>query len=160
MWSQGGALLPPTLGAPAPLVPLRNQTKQEIAEEIFDKADRDGRGSLSPKQTAEALTARGVSTTKAWVEGILSVVDSDGSGTIDRLEFPRVYMLALKKREKELLALDRSGSTTAPLPAAIGGALKKEDGISRAQVPAPPSVASPSRGSGRSGRQARNQTED
>lgn len=126
-----------------PLVPDRKQSKQKVAAEIFDKATDGDADSLEPKQTADVLTAAGVKTTKVWVDGIMSVVGVDGSGTVDRSEFPRVYMLALKKLE--------TGGSAVSVGAVKLPPLHVGDGVSGVQaLPQAPADPAPRRGNGRS----------
>ncbi|KAK3578505.1 hypothetical protein CHS0354_007756 [Potamilus streckersoni] len=78
-------------------------TEEEIAEinEAFNMFDKDGDGKITTKELGEVMRSLGRDPTNAELEDMISEVDIDGNGTIDRKEFLDMMARKIKNTDKE-----------------------------------------------------------
>ena len=68
---------------------------------IFESADVDDNGTLDAKEIARVLTDHDVPVSESYVQGVLDVYDTDGSGTLDLEEFTKLFKTVSKRSEQQ-----------------------------------------------------------
>jgi hypothetical protein len=107
-----------TLRTPGP-----GQGKEQAALDEFRRLDRDGGGTLSKQEVADALRARGLPCSREDVERFFKRVDLNGDGTIDEAEFRR-FAIQRVEEDGSLEAIAapprRLGSIGGPMGGRLG----------------------------------------
>merc|ERR1711898_75185 len=78
-------------------------TDEQIAEfkEAFSLFDKDGDGTITPKELGTVMRSLGQNPTEAELQDMINEVDVDGSGTIDFPEFLNLMARKMKDTDSE-----------------------------------------------------------
>ncbi|XP_077196491.1 neo-calmodulin-like [Paroedura picta] len=79
----------------------RRLTEEQLAEfkEAFSLFDKDGDGAITTRELGTVMRSLGHNPTEAELQGMISEIDANGSGTIDFPEF--LSLMAKRTRESD-----------------------------------------------------------
>lgn len=100
---------------PPPSVRLPPASPAAVDVDTIDKAfrtyDIDNSGSLTKDECVDLINALGLNVSRQYLEGVWSVYDTNGDGTLDMEEF-RIFYVVLQKRSEAMNA--QQGQSSSP----------------------------------------------
>ena len=84
---------------------------EDVVREAFKKYDADNSGSITKDECVDLITGLGLNVTRQYLEGVWSVYDTNGNGTLDMDEFA-IFYVVLQKRSAATDA--QEGLVTSP----------------------------------------------
>lgn len=92
----------------------------EQIDHVFNEIDKDGSGTIDADELKEALGKMGMKLTRSNVISMIAVVDDNGDGVVDRLEFHTLVAMATlraaQKKDNRLTSLVRQVSVQRSSP--------------------------------------------
>lgn len=85
---------------------------EHVVQEAFKKYDHDNSGTLTKDECVELISGLNLNVTRQYLEGVWSVYDTNGDGTLDADEFA-IFYVVLQKRS---IAANAEGSPTSMRP--------------------------------------------
>ena len=82
-----------------PVAPSSHAGASGTISQAFARYDRDHSGTLTKDECFDFIKVKGLSVTRQYLEGVWTVFDENGDGTLDKKEFATLYEVLMKKSE-------------------------------------------------------------